>query len=160
MHVCISKLGRHRLVQIMACLNQCWFIVKWTLRNKLQWNFSQNSSFFLKKMQLKISPAKWWPFCFGLRVSWSKYSEENWPCYKRTPLYNSILYQVTTKEHVDGLVQERCNSSALAMELRLSCPKPFDVSYFLINASSQQFVHEYFNSVALPEWCIYMCMRQ
>ena len=26
--------------------------------------------------------------------------------------------------HVDGLVQERCNSSALAMELRLSCTNP------------------------------------
>ena len=27
-------------------------------------------------------------------------------------------------EHIDGLVQERCNSSALAMELRLSCTNP------------------------------------
>ena len=26
--------------------------------------------------------------------------------------------------HIDGLVRERCNSSALAMELRLSCTKP------------------------------------
>ena len=26
--------------------------------------------------------------------------------------------------HIDGLVQERRNSSALAMELRLSCTKP------------------------------------
>ena len=26
--------------------------------------------------------------------------------------------------HIDGLVQERCNSSALAMELRLSCTNP------------------------------------
>ena len=25
---------------------------------------------------------------------------------------------------IDGLVQERCNSSALAMELRLSCTNP------------------------------------
>ena len=24
-------------------LNQCWFIVNWTLRNKLQWNSNQNS---------------------------------------------------------------------------------------------------------------------
>ena len=27
-------------------------------------------------------------------------------------------------EHFDGLMQERCNSSALAMELRLSCTNP------------------------------------
>ena len=26
--------------------------------------------------------------------------------------------------YIDGLVQERCNSSALAMELRLSCTNP------------------------------------
>ena len=38
------------LVQIMACLlfdtkslfNQCWDIVNWTLRDKLQWNYNQN----------------------------------------------------------------------------------------------------------------------
>ena len=38
-------------VKIMACrllgpsqyLNQCWVIVNWTLRNKLQWNFDRNS---------------------------------------------------------------------------------------------------------------------
>ena len=27
-------------------------------------------------------------------------------------------------DNIDGLVQERCNSSALAMELRLSCTNP------------------------------------
>ena len=30
------------------CLNQCLFIVNWTLRNKLQWNFNQNSYFFIQ----------------------------------------------------------------------------------------------------------------
>ena len=30
----------------------------------------------------------------------------------------------TSYIHIDGLVQERCNSSALAMELRLSCTNP------------------------------------
>ena len=29
-----------------------------------------------------------------------------------------------THNHIEGLVQERCNSSALAMELRLSCTNP------------------------------------
>ena len=43
------------LVQIMVVaylapshyLNQCWVIVNWTLRNKLQWNFNQNTKFFI-----------------------------------------------------------------------------------------------------------------
>ena len=43
------------LVQVMAChlfgdthyLNQCRVIVNWTLRNKLQWNFNQNTKPFI-----------------------------------------------------------------------------------------------------------------
>ena len=40
------------------------------------------------------------------------------------PLYNI---------HVDGLVHERCNSSALAMELRLSCTNPSIYLYWCVN---------------------------
>ena len=29
-------------------LNQCWNIVNWTLRNKLQWNFNRNSNIFIQ----------------------------------------------------------------------------------------------------------------
>ena len=28
-------------------LNQCWVIVSWTLRNKLQWNFNRNTKLFI-----------------------------------------------------------------------------------------------------------------
>ena len=28
-------------------LNQCWLLVNWTLRNKLQWNSSQNTELFI-----------------------------------------------------------------------------------------------------------------
>ena len=28
-------------------LNQCWFIINWTRRNKLQWNFNQNTKVFI-----------------------------------------------------------------------------------------------------------------
>ena len=30
-------------------LNQCWNIVNWTLRNKLQWKFNRNSNIFIHK---------------------------------------------------------------------------------------------------------------
>ena len=43
-HICISKLTI--IVAYMAqshFVNQCWFTVNWTLRNKLQWNFNQNT---------------------------------------------------------------------------------------------------------------------
>ena len=30
-------------------LNQCWIIVNWALKNKLQWNFNQNSYIFIQE---------------------------------------------------------------------------------------------------------------
>ena len=30
-------------------LNQCWNIIDWTIRNKLQWNFDQNSYIFIQE---------------------------------------------------------------------------------------------------------------
>ena len=41
---------RKRLVTYLVpshYLNQCWVIVNWTLTNKLQWNFNQNTKFFI-----------------------------------------------------------------------------------------------------------------
>ena len=34
-------------------LNQCWNIVNWTLRNKLQWNFNRNSYIFIQENALE-----------------------------------------------------------------------------------------------------------
>ena len=42
---------------------------------------------------------------------------ENWPCNYRTALY--MIF------HIDGLVRERCNSIANALELHLSCTNPW-----------------------------------
>ena len=41
--------------------------------------------------------------------------------YDQYPVDAAVLY---TANGIYGLVQERCNSSALAMELRLSCTNP------------------------------------
>ena len=65
-------------------LNQCWNIVNWTLRLRIQltifqhWfkalgtNFSEilieNQTLLFKKMRLKISSGKWRPFCLSLNV--------------------------------------------------------------------------------------------
>ena len=62
-----SALVQIRLVAFSApsnYQNQCWVIVNWTRRDKLQWNFSQITIFF-KKMHLKIPYAKWLTFCPG-----------------------------------------------------------------------------------------------
>ena len=54
--------------QAIIYLNQCWNIVNWTLRNKLQWNFNRNSYIFIQGNALKMSSWKWGPFCLGLNV--------------------------------------------------------------------------------------------
>ena len=48
-HICVRETGRQWFrYWLVACfapshyLNQCWVIFKWTLRNKLQWNFNEN----------------------------------------------------------------------------------------------------------------------
>ena len=61
------------LVQIMACRLFCakplskpmLCYINWTFRNKLQWNFNQNTSHFICENASQTSSAKWWPFCPG-----------------------------------------------------------------------------------------------
>ena len=55
-HISVSELGqrwfRWWLVVYSApspYLNQCWVIVNWTRRNKLQWNFNQNTNVFIQE---------------------------------------------------------------------------------------------------------------
>ena len=38
-----------RLTGASHYLNQCWIIVNWTLRNKLQWNLNPNSNVFIQE---------------------------------------------------------------------------------------------------------------
>ena len=59
------------------CQNQCWNIVNWTLRNKLQWNLNRNSYIFIqensfknKEMAASLSQPQcvmlqWIVYCYG-----------------------------------------------------------------------------------------------
>ena len=42
----------------------------------------------------------------------------------RSWLHDNSQFSIHTEDYLDGLVQEKRNYSALAMELRLSCTKP------------------------------------
>ena len=51
------------MVQIMVhYLNQFWNIVNWTFKNKLQWNFDQNSYIFIQENAFE------YVVCIGLNV--------------------------------------------------------------------------------------------
>ena len=54
-------------------LNQCWNIVNWTIRNKLQWILIEIHTLSFKKLPLKLASAKWRPFCLGLNVLMGPY---------------------------------------------------------------------------------------
>ena len=66
------------LVQVMTAtghyLNQCWNIVNWILiRNKIQWNLNCIHTISLEKMHLKMSCAKWQPFCLSRNMLMQNY---------------------------------------------------------------------------------------
>ena len=51
-HICVSNLtitGSGNGLSPSHYLNQCWNIINWTFRNKLQWKFNQNSNIFIQE---------------------------------------------------------------------------------------------------------------
>ena len=75
-HICVGNLtiigsdnglspGRRQAI-IWSILNQCWIIVNWTLRNKLQWNFNRNSDIFIQENGFENVVCKMASICLGL----------------------------------------------------------------------------------------------
>ena len=69
-HACVSESGQHWFRYWLFAyslpshyLNQCCVIVNSTFSSTLQWNFNQNTKFSFTKKYLKVSSAKWRPFC-------------------------------------------------------------------------------------------------
>ena len=47
-------------------MNQCWNIVNWTLRNKLQWHLNRNSCIFIQENAFEMWTGNWQPFWFQI----------------------------------------------------------------------------------------------
>ena len=119
-------------------------IVNWNLSNELQLILNRNA---------KIFPSRKGP--------WTRHSG----LHQRGQL--TFLYWATPShrferywEQIDGFVQERCNSSALAMELRLSCMthRNYDVITWKIFPHYWPFVRgestsDWWISVTQGQWC-------
>ena len=115
-HICVSNLniigsdngllpGRHQAI--------IWTNAGILLTGPLGTNFNEIlieiHTFSLKEMHLKMSSAKWRPFCHSLNgLKWRK----------------QILLQWQDTVYFDGLVQDCSNSIANALELLQSCTKP------------------------------------
>ena len=87
-HICVRELGQYWfrwwLVAYSASShywNQCWVIVNWTLSTNFNEIWIEIQHFSFMKMHLKISSAKWRPFCPG--------SEEL--MLRMSPLLTSLL---------------------------------------------------------------------
>ena len=130
------------LVQIMAChlfdtrpLSELMLpYCQLDPRNIFQWNFIQNSKVFiqgnaLENVALKMADILSRPQCVNRwkALSKAKYSSKirGRPTNERVYFSCFVMFCCgSIWDHFDGLVQERRNSSALAMELRLSCTNP------------------------------------
>ena len=119
------------------CLHNNWFLGKY--KQSIYWNCHRGKS---PEHQLPISATdvsmnttcinkvvttdNSHPYCpqptlFSLFFKWFWPSEIFvWGFEAET----DMLHATVPWQHIDGLVQERCNSSVLAMELRLSCTNP------------------------------------
>ena len=57
-----------RLFGASDYLNQCWNIVDWTLRKKLQSNINQNLNILIQENAVENVICEWQPFCLGINV--------------------------------------------------------------------------------------------
>ena len=81
-HICLWELGQHWFRWWLVAwsvpshyLNQCWNIVNWTLRSKLQWNSNQNTNFFLH--EIAFENVAWEMAAILSRGKWVNYSSPN-----------------------------------------------------------------------------------
>ena len=85
-------------------LNQCWNIVNWTLRNKLQWNFNRNSYIFiqenvLQKVVCEMASILSRPQCVKMHESWETFSWTSgiWGfVWKKSNLSIKEMLEITT----------------------------------------------------------------
>ena len=100
-YVCIGNLtiiGSDNGLSPGSCQAIIWtnvgILVNWTLRNKLQWILIEILIFWLKKMRLKVSSAKSWPFCLGLNVLYTS------PGFNKAPvlrLWDDFAHRTFTR---------------------------------------------------------------
>ena len=114
-HICISNLtiigsdngllpGRR---QAIICTNAGILLI-WTLGTNFSETLSEINTFSFKKMYLKMSSGKWWPFCLSLNVLISKPS--CWDCLCRLEIslwrggFKIIVQQISCCELIRSSV--------------------------------------------------------
>ena len=97
-------------------VNQCWFIVNWTLKTKLQWNLNKNIKSFFKKKKKKKKNAFIDIFCRIVPISFKPLSATV------ETLYSTIYY---SKYFIELNFDKSTQYVALWTHKRHPIPRPF-----------------------------------
>ena len=134
MHICVGKLtiigsdnslspGRHQAI----IRTNAGILFIGTLGTNFSEILIEIHTFSFRKMHLKMSSGRWRPFCLCLNMLNELVEKRHKPsvlCLFCTCPFKCRVCPKNCAHDFDGLVQERRNSSVLAMELRLSCTNP------------------------------------
>ena len=101
-------------------LDQCWNIVNWTLRNKIQWSINHNSYIFIQvKYQSQFI------YFHSRKCIWKCHLQNGGHVLKNCHVLKNWHRAATQHYHyIDSSVQNCSNSIANALELLQSCTKP------------------------------------
>ena len=113
-------------------LYQVWFIVNYTIRNKLQWNFNQNTNLFIHENASKNIVWETVAFCTGvdeLNVTLYLLSQRS----QISPECNMLfLAQPRGSYCVDeSLIKRSCGIGATLQEFNLHTPSSFDIFVYI-----------------------------
>ena len=130
-----SKLKPSRLIFVAHGTTQTWLQLRLYPRGSDTYNWTLQSIFCKKYFSHKCL----YRSCMCTRVYPMEYTEKHYACTTSLYIYLIIylftfncLYTLSVYEHIDELVQERRNSIANALELRLSCTNPSTYTSFYI----------------------------
>ena len=108
-----------QLARLANC-SQCCLIFDWNSRNQLKWKLSKNTTIFIQKKAFQYAVCKMGAIWFQLQCLDKKFLVLG----KWGIDFTNYKHQYQSTHNIDRLMQERHNSSALAMELCLSCTNP------------------------------------
>ena len=118
-HICVSKLtviasdnglspGRRQAI----IWNNDGILLIWPLGTNFSEILIEIHSFSFRKMRLKVSSAKWWPFCLGLNVLNTLRPEHN-GCYSADDKFELKFMREGHMEFLVWKVIENCHRSCM-----------------------------------------------
>ena len=126
-------------------LNRCWLFINWTLGNKFQWNFNQNTTVFMQykgfvNVICKMAAILTWPHCAWPRypgtrqqrpwiLQWFCYLQDIWPS-RRVFVRSSLSVNIPNLVRNPADADIFCSKTGSALVWFLSSPVMFFFFFF------------------------------